>query len=85
MSFAPKFIAKQWTLTAAECYSIGCNCSKCYLKKILETKCLMKIIVFELVRKFGKPDLVKIQEQQKKGYTRNYKIRKSSTNGKKRK
>ena len=49
----PKYT--QWTLTAIECYKLGCDCEKCDLPSILETKCVMKYAVFQLVRKFGIP------------------------------
>lgn len=68
MTFQPQFQAKRWTISAAECYLKGCDCSKCNLKKTLETKCLMKKTVFELVRKFGAPDIEKIKEENKQGY-----------------
>lgn len=51
---------KKWTPTAADCYFIGCNCSKCNLYKVYffnsNFKCRMKETVIELVRKNGKPD-----------------------------
>ena len=54
-------VSKIWTQTAKDCYSIGCNCSKCNLYKIIFSKsvykCQMKNIVIELVRKIGKPQL----------------------------
>ena len=56
-------ISKIWTPSAKDCYSIGCNCSKCNLYKIYFSnsilKCMMKQTVIELVRKFGKPSLNK--------------------------
>ena len=70
MAFAPHFQVRRWTLTAAECYLNGCNCSTCPLPYILETKCLMKITVIELVRKFGAPDIEKIKQEYKTGYTK---------------
>lgn len=47
--------ARQWTEGAIYCYKRGCNCQGCYIKELLESKCLMKRAVLELVRKFGKP------------------------------
>lgn len=70
MTFLPQFQANRWTLSAAQCYQIGCNCEKCYLPEILETKCLMKTTVIELVRKFGAPDIEKIKQEQQEGFTR---------------
>ena len=55
-------ISKNWTQTAVDCYSIGCNCSKCNLNKIYFSqstfKCKMKETVIELVRKIGIPKFV---------------------------
>ena len=48
---------RRWAQSAIECYSIGCNCSKCYLREILHGKCKMKGAVLELVRRFGKPQV----------------------------
>ena len=52
--------SKNWTPSAIDCYSIGCNCSKCYLHKLYflgkESKCMMRSTVIELVRKLGAPD-----------------------------
>lgn len=48
-----------WTDMAVECYSINCNCSKCHiidgLNTITQENCKMKNSVFQLVKKFGKP------------------------------
>lgn len=53
--------SKRWTPTAIECYTLGCNCSKCNLYKIYFSqsifKCKMKDTVIELVRKIGRPSL----------------------------
>ncbi len=70
MVFVPKFKVIQWTPTAAECYLIGCNCKKCHLAEILETKCLMKNVVFELVRKFGKPNIEEITKNYPQEFTK---------------
>lgn len=70
MNFAPKFKVTRWTPTAAECYLNGCNCNTCYLSTILETKCVMKIVVLELVRKFGEPNLEEIIENYPKAFTK---------------
>lgn len=52
-------ISNNWTPTAIECYTLGCNCAKCNLYKIYFTdsnyKCRMKYTVIELVRKLGVP------------------------------
>ena len=52
-------ISKNWTQSAIDCYSIGCNCSICNIYKIYfvnsRYKCMMKATVIELVRKTGKP------------------------------
>ena len=55
--------SKNWTPTAIECYSIGCNCSKCNLFKIYfaqsVNRCKMKESVIELVRRIGAPNVNK--------------------------
>ena len=48
-----------WTKTAIECYEIGCWCSKCKLRKIIESPCYMKETVITLVRNIGRPPVVK--------------------------
>ncbi len=52
-------ISKNWTLTAIDCYRLGCCCSKCNLYKIYfapsKSRCRMKETVIELVRKIGAP------------------------------
>ena len=70
MDYRPRFIVKQWSLTAAECYEKGCNCKLCYLSTMLETKCEMKKTVSELVKKFGKPDIEKLENEYPKGFTK---------------
>lgn len=47
--------ASAWTESSIYCYKRGCNCKDCYIKDMLETPCLMKVAVIELVRKLGKP------------------------------
>lgn len=47
--------ATKWTKSAAECYFIGCNCDKCYIRKVIESKCVMRKVVLELVKKYGVP------------------------------
>ena len=48
-----------WTIEAFDCYSRGCDCSKCRLPELLETlspySCSMKCVVLELVRRHGVP------------------------------
>lgn len=60
------FPSRMWTRAAIECYSIGCNCSKCELIKELESvnpyTCRMKSAVIELVRKLGKPEIIKKED-----------------------
>lgn len=46
-----------WTQSSIDCYLIGCNCSICKLKKIMNAKCQMKQVVVELVKKFGAPNV----------------------------
>ena len=50
-------ILLKWTPTSIDCYEIGCNCNKCELYRILNTKCQMKNVVMELVKKFGAPNI----------------------------
>lgn len=54
---------KQWTKAAIDCYNRGCVCRGCPMSK-LETRCLMKGSVIELVRKFGAP-----KEEEKSFFT----------------
>jgi hypothetical protein len=56
-SIAVSQLTLKWTDDAIECYSIGCNCSKCEFKKQLSTKCRLKFVVLELVKKLGAPKI----------------------------
>lgn len=47
----------RWVPLSIYCYKIGCNCSICDINKIIESKCRMKQVVIELVRKFGAPNI----------------------------
>lgn len=58
--------AAHWTEGSVFCYRRGCNCQGCYIKELLESKCLMKCAVLELVRKYGAP---KLKEVKKEKYT----------------
>ena len=49
-------ILRGWTQSAIDCYNIGCNCSKCIIKKSISSECCMKQTVILLVKKFGKPN-----------------------------
>ena len=60
-----KTCTRRWTKSAEDCYMLGCDCSKCDTAVIMESKCCMKPIVLELVRKFGAP---KIDREEGKGY-----------------
>ena len=53
-----------WTSTAKECYKSGCRCSKCLIPDLREekSKCQMKAVVLELVKKFGVPEECKISD-----------------------
>lgn len=48
-----------WTDTAVACYEIGCNCANCHiidgLEALTKENCQMKSSVFQLVKKFGRP------------------------------
>lgn len=50
---------RKWTKSAADCYFMGCVCSKCFIYKVIFSKrsykCMMKNTVIELVRQIGKP------------------------------
>ena len=50
---------KAWNPTAIDCYTIHCDCSKCYLNKwffeFRNIKCHMKYYVIEMVKLFGQP------------------------------
>ena len=48
-------ICTQWTQLAKDCYLRGCRCEGCLINMNLETHCLMKNSVIELVKKFGAP------------------------------
>lgn len=59
----PAGCVRQWTPLAIQCYKSGCACYKCKiienLKTITPENCNMKAVVFQLVRKFGKPNTVR--------------------------
>ena len=44
-----------WTPSAVDCYERGCICEGCPIFLIIETECVMKITVLELVKTLGKP------------------------------
>jgi len=48
---------KEWTQSSIYCYKIGCNCQKCDIYEIMETKCQMKRVVLELVKLYGPPKI----------------------------
>ena len=53
--FAPS-LSRKWTKQAYDCYSIGCDCSKCSIPtQMTSKKCQMKAIVLELNTTVGKP------------------------------
>lgn len=56
-----KLFATGWTESSIFCYKRGCNCQGCYVKDLLESRCLMKRAVFALVRKFGKPPEIELK------------------------
>lgn len=64
--------SKTWTLSALECYQIGCKCSICNLYKLFfskrGTKCKMKETVIELVRKCGVPKQINSTKGDCNGY-----------------
>lgn len=44
-----------WTPSALDCYFRRCRCKGCPLFEILETPCLMKYTVIQIIKKQGKP------------------------------
>lgn len=56
----PETLAKEWTKSAIDCYSIGCMCSKCFLYHVFFSKknyeCKMKYMVIKLVKNLGTPE-----------------------------
>ena len=46
---------QHWTASAIDCYNRGCVCNGCPTKAIVETPCLMKQSVLELVKQIGPP------------------------------
>lgn len=56
-------IVQNWTLQAYECYSIGCDCSKCSINRSnYSFVCQMPKIVKALLKKQGEPNIKLIQE-----------------------
>ena len=52
----------KWTESAKECYKIGCQCNKCSIPRTINSKCNMKVIVLETVRRFGAPEICNKQQ-----------------------
>ena len=56
----------KWTLGAIKCYQRGCRCEGCYIKKTypqtLGYMCAMKHSVRFLIKKFGLPDNITLQQ-----------------------
>lgn len=55
----------KWTFTAIQCYKRGCNCKGCYISETyssLSSHCSMKYCVRKLIRKYGLPDNVQLNE-----------------------
>lgn len=55
---------KQWTQSALDCLNNKGFCSICNLKKIMESRCMMKYSVEKLLRKLGKPNDCKISDRE---------------------
>lgn len=66
LKYRPRNREYIWTQQAIECYERGCNCDGCYIKEVLETRCVMKAAVIELVRRYGKPTHEKMINIKKK-------------------
>ena len=56
---------EKWTVGAIECYKNGCNCRNCFIaktyKSITAQGCLMKYCVRVLIKKYGLPDDVTLE------------------------
>ncbi len=49
-------LTQTWTEQAVECYSIGCDCSKCSITKARYSfRCKMSEVVGILLEKYGEP------------------------------
>lgn len=51
----PDNVSRRWIRLSVQCYYNGLMCSKCALADDLKSKCKMKGVVLDLVRKYGKP------------------------------
>lgn len=51
--------AEHWTDGSIFCYLRQCECDGCYTQEIMDSPCQMKKAVFELLNKFGKPEIKK--------------------------
>lgn len=54
-----------WSIQAAECFNINCECIMCKVPRIMDSKCEMKATVLELYKRFGRPT----SENTKREYT----------------
>lgn len=53
----PNHMPYTWSVSAVDCYELGCNCSKCnIIPQDMKKECQMKETVLELVRRYGKPE-----------------------------
>ena len=59
--FISKTTTRQWTKEAVFCLQRNLNCRNCtnYNLVCKENKCVMKAVVLELFKRFGKPDLAR--------------------------
>lgn len=55
MSFNPNLHRERWTYSAINCYLNYCDCSKCNIPKITETRCQMRYAVKQLIKEIGLP------------------------------
>lgn len=56
---------KTWTEDAINCYELNCKCEKCFLRKTLETTCIMWLTVENNLKTIGKPTEENTQKERK--------------------
>lgn len=55
---------EKWTQSALDCLNNKGFCSICNIKKIMESRCVMKYSVRKLLKKLGKPNNCKISDRE---------------------
>ncbi len=65
-SFVIGIEPSKWTFDAYQCYKRGCNCNGCFIQKTyietLKNRCAMKYCVKQLIRKFGLPNDLTLEQ-----------------------